>query len=251
MNLTIDIGNTCTKLVAFDGLIPVDELRMDDGEQQKLAFFSRKHRFERGIYSTVVGLTDNMRQAIDELPFPMMRFLSGVTPIPIRNLYATPKTLGTDRLAAVVGAHLKQTGHDVLVIDVGTCITYDFITASGDYLGGNISPGPTIRLKALNSFTHALPLVERRGITPPLGNSTETAIRSGVMTGVKYEIESYIRDFSLKHPELLVYLTGGVHLDLHITGKMRIFADDFIVPYGLNRILLYNDEISSNEEKTH
>lgn len=245
MNLTIDIGNTCTKLVAFDGLVPIGEVRMDEGEEHKLADFCSKYNFECGIYSSVVGLTDSMRVSLESLPFPVMRLVSGVTPVPVNIKYSTPLTLGTDRLAAVVGAHLKQPGRDVLVIDIGTCITYDFVTASGDYLGGNISPGPTIRLKALNSFTASLPLVSRKGNAPQLGNDTETAIRSGVMTGVRYEVEGYIRDFILKCPDVFVYLTGGVHLDLEIPEKKCIFADDFIVPYGLNRILLYNEEIKS------
>lgn len=248
MNLTIDIGNTCTKLVAFDGMTPVEEKRMEDGELYKLREFCDKYSFSRGIFSTVVELSDELKKAVYGLPFPVLRLLSGITPVPINNKYSTPLTLGTDRLAAIVGAYYEQKGHDVLVIDIGTCVTYDFITSSGDYLGGNISPGPTIRLKALNSFTDALPLIERKGDTPLLGGSTETAIRSGVMRGLVYEIEGYIRDFLLKYPDLFIYLTGGVRLDLHIPEKKCIFADSFIVPYGLNRILLYNEEIKSNEK---
>ena len=249
MNLTVDIGNTCTKLVAFDGQEPVDEMRMDDGEAYKFGAFCSKHDFTRGIFSSVVCLSREMEEALSALPFPMMRLQSGITPVPIDNKYKTPLTLGTDRLAAVVGAHFRQRGHDALVIDIGTCITYDFVTAAGEYLGGNISPGPTIRLKALHNFTASLPMVERKGYTPLLGDSTETAMRSGVMRGVVYEVESYIRDFILKYPNLFVYLTGGVHLDLQIPEKKCIFADNFIVPYGLNRILLYNEEINSDEKK--
>lgn len=140
MNLTIDIGNTCAKLVAFDGFKPVEEMRMDDGELFKLNDFCTKYSFDKGIYSTVVKLSKEFIDAINGLPFPMIRLVSGVTPVPIDNRYATPLTLGTDRLAAVVGAYYKQEGHDLLIIDIGTCITYDFITSGGEYLGGNISP---------------------------------------------------------------------------------------------------------------
>lgn len=250
MNLTIDIGNTCTKLVAFDGVTPIEEMRMDDGEFFKLTAFCDKYSFERGIYSTVVKLSDSFIEKIDSLPFPMMRLVSGKTPVPINNKYSTPTTLGSDRLAAVVGAYYKGQGHDMLIIDVGTCITYDFITSAGDYLGGNISPGPTIRLKALERFTDSLPLIDRKGDTPLLGYDTETAIRSGVMYGVEREIEGYIRDFLLNYPDLLIYLTGGVALNLRISGKKCIFADKFIVPEGLNRILLYNEELNLNEENS-
>lgn len=243
MNLTIDIGNTCTKLVAFDGLEPVEEMRMDDGELFKLKDFCNKYSFTKGIFSTVVKLSEEFNDAISGLPFPMMQLISGVTPVPINNKYASPMTLGTDRLAAAIGAYSRNKGHDILIIDVGTCITYDFVTAAGDYLGGNISPGPTVRLKSLNCFTDSLPLVGRKGETPELGFDTETAIRSGVMHGVEREIEGYINCFLLKYPGLFVYLTGGVSLNLHISEKKCIFADKYIVPEGLNRILLYNEEL--------
>lgn len=248
MNLTIDIGNTCTKLVAFDGLKPVEEIRMDDGELFKLVEFCGKYNFTCGIYSTVVRLSEELKSQIEALPFSVMQLLPGITPVPINNKYETPLSLGADRLAAVVGGYFKNDDCDVLIIDVGTCITYDFITSSGDYLGGNISPGPTMRLKALNNYTDLLPLVDRKGDSPFLGYSTETAIRSGVMYGVEREIEGYIRDFLLKYPNLLVYLTGGVSLNLHISEKKCIFADKFIVPEGLNHILLYNEDLNSNEK---
>ncbi len=247
MKLTIDIGNTCAKLVAFDNDSVVEEVRMDEDEWGKLTDFCRKYSFNSGIWSSVVELSEAGIRHIEELPFPMMKLESGVTPVPIINKYATPHTLGTDRLAAVVGAYVKGGGANVLVVDVGTCITYDFITASGEYLGGNISPGPTMRFKALAAYTSKLPLVERKGEQPVIGFSTETAIRSGVMTGVEYEINGYIRDFSLKYPDLKVYLTGGIHLNLHNSEKITTFADDFIVPYGLNRILQYNEDIKTKE----
>lgn len=244
-NLTIDIGNTCVKMVAFDGMEPLEEVRMDRGELDKLRAFCLRHAFDRGIFSTVVDLSAEMREAISELPFPMMQLVSGQTPIPIVNGYKTPGTLGADRLAAAIGAWSKQPGHDVLVIDVGTCVTYDFVSAGGVYLGGNISPGPTIRLKALNMFTDSLPLVNRKGLMPQLGDSTETAIRCGVMQGITYEIEGYINEYQKKYPGLFIYLTGGVHLNLHISEKKCIFADHFIVPEGLNRVLIYNEEIKA------
>lgn len=245
MNLTIDIGNTCTKLVAFDGETPVEEVRMDYGELYKLESFCHKYSFERGIYSSVVNLSEAMGKAMSSIPFPMMKLVPGQTKIPITNKYHTPHTLGSDRLAAAVGAYMKHRDCDVLVIDVGTCITYDFVNSNGEYLGGNISPGPTARLRVLHDSTALLPMVERKGNTPDLGYDTETAIRSGVMRGVRFEIEGYIRDIILKYPTVFVYLTGGVRLDLHISEKKCIFADNFIVPFGLNKILLYNEELKS------
>ena len=237
MNLIIDAGNTCIKLVAFDGDAPVEVCTADYDELDKFTRFLSAYPFNRGIVSSVVDMPDAMEMAIGELPFGIKRLVPGVTPVPLTIRYATPHTLGADRLAAAVGAYVKGGGTDVLVIDVGTCITYDFVNANGEYLGGNISPGPKLRLMALSEHTSKLPLVSRHGDTPEVGYSTETAIRSGVLNGIRREIEGYISDFLLKYPRLLVYLTGGVHLDLHISEKMRIFADDFILSYGLNCIL--------------
>lgn len=242
MNLIIDIGNTCVKLVCFNEGKVVEEQRTDKDDVADLQSFCSRYPFSRGICSSVSDISEEYSAALSSLPFSMMEFKSGVTRVPIINKYSTPLTLGSDRLAAVVGANWLQPGRDVLVIDIGTCVTFDFINSSGEYLGGNISPGPTMRLKALNHFTARLPLVERRGDTPDFGTDTTTAIRSGVMNGIKYEIEGYIHSFLAKYPQLFVYLTGGVHLNLQFSENLSIFADDFIVPKGLNRILEYNNE---------
>lgn len=244
MNLAIDIGNTCTKLVAFNGTNPVEEVRLDGDYLRKTREFCGKYAFTRGIYSSVVRMSAEQTDAIAGLPFPMMRLVPGETPLPIVNRYATKKTLGSDRLAAAVGSYMESDKrHDILTIDVGTCITYDFTTSAGEYLGGNISPGPTIRFKALHAFTDSLPLVERTGgVVSALGDTTATAIRNGVMNGIEYEIEGCIAAFMQKYPGLLVYLTGGVELDLRISKKSCIFADKLIVPKGLNHILIYNGQ---------
>lgn len=241
MNIIIDIGNTCVKIVCFDGENVVEEVRADKNETGCLQDFCSKYRFDKGIYSNVSDLNNEFSNTIKSLPFPMLHFVCDETPIPIINKYSTPHTLGTDRLAAAVGANYLQPGRNVLVIDIGTCVTFDFISSEGEYLGGNISPGPTMRLRALNAYTDRLPLIERKGDVTFIGATTETAIRNGVVNGVKYEIEGYIRHFMKEYPGLLVYLTGGVHLNLHFSEKMPIFADDFIVPKGLNRILEYNN----------
>lgn len=239
MNLIIDIGNTCVKLVCFDGDRLVEERRSDKDDTAALAAFCRSHRFVSGIYSAVSDISPEYLAALSSLPFGLMEFRSGVTPVPVENLYATPLTLGADRLAAAVAANAMQPGRDILIVDIGTCITVD-IVSGGSYLGGNISPGPAMRFKSLHEHTARLPLVCRRGNRPAFGSDTETAIRCGVIHGIQYEIEGYIRHFMDKYPGLFVYLTGGVHLDLQFSEKFPIFADDFLVPKGLNEILKYN-----------
>ncbi len=242
MNLIIDIGNTCVKLVCFDKGRVVEEQRVDKDDVAALLSFCNRYTFEQGIYSSVSDISNEFVATLSSMPFDMLEFKSGITPVPIINKYKTPHTLGSDRLAAAIGANWLQPGKDLLIVDIGTCVTFDFVNSHGEYLGGNISPGPTMRLKALNFYTSRLPLVERKGDTPDIGVDTHTAMRSGVMNGIKYEIEGYINNFLAKYPQLYVYLTGGVHLNLHFPENLSIFADDYIVPKGLNRILEYNNE---------
>lgn len=242
MNLVIDIGNTCTKLVAIDGDTPIEEKRIENNEPEKVDEFCQRFSFDSGIYSSVINISPEFKNILSSQTFEIIEFKSGKTNVPIINKYETPESLGSDRLAAVVGANYLHPDKNIMIIDIGTCVTYDFVNDKGEYLGGNISPGPTMRLKALKEFTAKLPLVERKGCTPDYGTSTETAIRSGVMNGIINEIEGYISKFSVKYPGLFIYLTGGIDINLHNPEKMRIFANKFIVPIGLNRILEYNNE---------
>ena len=128
----------------------------------------------------------------------------------------------------------------MLIIDAGTCITYEVIDAQGNYWGGNIAPGMQMRLHALHEHTARLPLVSAEGPVPGMGYDTETAIRSGVLRGMKYEIEGYIKSMRAKYPKLLVFLTGGDKINFDSKIKNIIFADKYIVPRGLNKILDYN-----------
>ncbi len=242
MKLIIDIGNTVVKMVAFRGDEPVDEIRAESGELAGLCDFVKKYDFRRGIVGTVRNLLDSEEEALSRLPFPLLR-LSPDTPVPITNRYRTPQTLGSDRLAAVIGASSLKPGHDLLIIDAGTCITYEVIDARGNYWGGNIAPGMQMRLRALHEFTGRLPLVEAEGDVPGMGYSTETAIRSGVLRGMKYEIEGYIKSMRSKFPHLLVFLTGGDRINFDTNIKNIIFTDRYIVPRGLNKILDFNEEL--------
>ena len=241
MKLIIDIGNTVAKMVAFRGDEPVEEIRADGGELSGLDDFVKKHNFRCGIVGSVRNLTDGEEKVLSRLPFPILHF-SPDTPIPITNRYRTPETLGSDRLAAVIGASSLRPGRDLLIIDAGTCITYEVIDARGNYWGGNIAPGMQMRLRALHEFTARLPLVEAEGEVPGMGYSTETAIRSGVLRGMKYEIEGYIKSLRSKFLHLEVFLTGGDRINFDTNIKNIIFSDKYIVARGLNRILDYNSE---------
>ncbi len=215
----------------FHGKDEVCELH---GIAGKIAPYDTRH----GIICSTINLDMAQRAELTSLN-PDMAFMDYKTPIPIKNLYKSPQTLGMDRLAAAIGGY-KATGNNTLIIDLGTAITYDFVTKDGEYLGGNISAGMEMRFKALNENTSQLPLVSPDGVRPSLGDDTETAIRCGVLDGMKYEIEGYIRKFTIKHPNLCVFFTGGDELYFEEEIKRRIFADKFIVMKGLNEVLLYN-----------
>ncbi len=166
--------------------------------------------------------------------------LTAATPLPFRNGYATPETLGKDRLAAVAGALARFPGENCLVIDAGTCITYDVLTKDGLYMGGNISPGIGLRFRSLQAFTASLPLVERAEVDNPIGRSTVTAIRNGVQLGAIWEMEGMIAAMQQQWKDLNVLLTGGDADFFEKNLKTRIFAHSDLVLEGLNKILTHN-----------
>ena len=246
MNLIIDIGNSVAKLAVFDLNEIVEVRHCSNQTLDQLPDLCNRYAIKKGILSSVITLNEESKKRLDELNIPIIE-LNYRTPVPIKNLYQTPQTLGMDRLAAVVGANSIQPGKPLLVIDAGTCITYDFIDEEGQYQGGNISPGKRMRFKALNTFTDKLPEISPEGEKPFYGKTTETAIRSGVIQGIEFEIKGYISHLKKNYPELLVFLTGGDEFSFDTNLKNTIFADGLLVLKGLNRILTYNDEISETD----
>ena len=236
MNLIIDIGNSSYKSAIFNGEAMVE---FHKGEYSNIEILDRwfaEYKIEKAIVSSVIEIPENIEQLLKSHPCGYIRF--GTTmPLPIKILYKTPHTLGADRVAAVVGAQGEAPGKDVLVIDAGSAITYDFLDAEGNYHGGNIAPGINMRLASLHEHTGKLPLVTATGDTPWLGYNTETAIRSGVIRGICHEIEGYISEIKKKYPSVLIFLTGGDQKSLIYNIKSCIFADEFLVLKGLNRIL--------------
>lgn len=241
MNLVIDIGNTAAKLAVFDGTELLEVVYDSNQTLERLPGLCSRYPIGQAIVATVVDLSESASAQLSALSVPLLR-LGADTPLPVENLYETPETLGYDRMAAVVGACGQAPGRDLLVIDAGTCITYEFVDAAGRYHGGNISPGMQMRFQALHRFTGRLPLVQREGRRLPMGKDTESAIRAGVMKGMEYEIEGYIRAMKYKYPQLLVFLTGGDEFSFDTNVKSIIFADRFLVLKGLNRILNYNND---------
>ena len=236
LNLIIDIGNTMAKVALFDNNDIVEVLTESNYSLGCLAELCARYPIEQGIVATVIDLNEQVLTDLAALSFPLL-WLNHQTPLPVVNLYETPETLGYDRMAAVVGANEQFPDKDILVVDAGTCITYEFIDSKGQYHGGNISPGMQMRFKALHQFTGRLPLIDSNGRKLPMGRDTETAMRAGVLKGIEYEISGYIESMKHKYPELLVFLTGGDEFSFETNVKSVIFADRFLVLKGLNRIL--------------
>lgn len=241
MNLIIDIGNTIAKMAVFDGGRIVEVVYDSNLTLERLPEVCRTYTIERAIVATVIDLSREVLSQLEDMAVPIL-WLNEKTSLPVENLYETPRTLGYDRMAAVVGANEQFPGRDILVIDAGTCITYEFVDAAARYHGGNISPGLQMRFKALHQFTGRLPMVALEGRMVPMGKDTDTAIRAGVLKGIEYEISGYITVMKHKYPELLVFLTGGDDFSFDTNLKSIIFADRFLVLKGLNRILNYNND---------
>ena len=167
-------------------------------------------------------------------------YLDGNTPTPLKNRYATPSTLGPDRLAAAVGAATIAPGEDLLVVDFGSAITIDSVSAAGEYLGGNISPGMAMRYKALHELTDKLPLCPEPYTPSETSDNTLSAISNGVAMGIVFEIEGYLARYVQAGKNPKVFFTGRDAFYFADKLKNTIFADCDLVLKGLNRIIEYN-----------
>jgi len=239
MNLCIDQGNSRVKIGVFDQNQLIESINCETFGVNEVHDLVCKYSIDYCIISSVIVDNDLFIENL-KLNFKIVIELSSKTPIPIVNEYATPETLGNDRLAAVIGAFYLKPNSNVLVIDAGTAITFDFIDSKNIYRGGNIAPGLNLRLRALHEFTQRLPLVEPYVESPLLGNSTESAILSGAIYGIVFEIDGYICELKIKYPQLSTFLTGGSTFYFDTKLKNAIFAERNLVLIGLNRILQYN-----------
>lgn len=240
MNLVVDIGNTRTKLAFFEKNALVEKAI---GETSALSWLSDRLQDGRIVDGAILSITGQDTEGVEnflESHLPYIRF-GHQTPIPIHNIYATPETLGKDRLAAIVGASFLFQGQNCLVIDGGTCLTYNFLDKHKTFVGGNIAPGLTMRLRSMNHFTAKLPLVGRNtdNITL-LGNTTETAMRAGAQIGLLSEVEGFVKRLTEKEGKINVILTGGdgqfLYDNLLIQEK---YFEPYLVLQGLNQILNY------------
>jgi len=240
MRIVVDLGNTNKKIGLFQDQRLV---HMEISDQLSLRtlkeVFGKYPGITHGIVSSVVTFPAYLRTYLEEQLEGFIE-LNSHTPIPISNAYKTPGRLGKDRLASAVAGTSLFGGFPVLIINAGTCITYDMVTAEKEYLGGAISPGIQMRFKALHTFTEKLPLVSLKEAIPLIGMDTQGSINSGVVNGTLEEIKGMIRQYRVEYPNLQVVISGGdaEYLDKQL--KIRIFAFPNVVMFGLHEILDYN-----------
>lgn len=237
MNLTIDQGNSSTKIGFFDKGKLISTHKLVFLDKNSLSELVKKHSPDNIIISSVTHEANIPEDFSVNIPGKLI-FFNHETPIPIENRYKTPETLGKDRLAAVIGAAALYPDTTLLVIDAGTAITFDLFHENIFY-GGNISPGLKMRFDALHQQTRRLPQTKENR-SPFWGTTTIEAIRSGVQNSLLMEFEGYIKAIKEQYPNAKAILTGG-DADFFVSyTKSIIFAQPNLVLSGLNRIIEYN-----------
>ena len=244
MLLTIDVGNSRIKAAVFEQDTLVDLFIM--GENDAVIIFSeifiKYPKIKSAIYASVGKIEAEVLDTIQK--HVETQIINHTTKLPFTNNYTTPKTLGIDRMVLAAGATLLYPKQNRLIIDAGTCVTYDFIDQDNHYLGGAISPGIALRYKSLNDYTQNLPILKLNSTEIFTGTSTENSIHSGVINGLTYEIDGFISQYFLKYQDLTVILTGGDAEFLAKRLKNTIFANSNFL---LDSLRLLSTYINQND----
>lgn len=240
MNLIVDVGNTLVKLAVFDGKSQIFKKTVLKSDFDKTLDFLLEDfsKINRAVLSVVGSFSEKSRAKLEK-HFKLFVITQDIK-LPFENDYSTPETLGYDRIALVSAAASQFKRKSTLIIDVGTCITFDFLNSEGHYKGGAISPGIDMRYKALNHFTERLPLLDANMPQHLIGNSTQTSIHSGVINGVIFEVDGIIEAYKQENQDLTVILTGGNAHFLRDRLKNSIFANPNFLLEGLNYLLEQN-----------
>lgn len=236
-NIAIDLGNYSIKVGFFENRKLIESQAFKS--KKKVVDYVNASCADYVIVASVGGEAESVSSQISEKIKTYI--LDHNTKLPIKNIYKTPRTLGVDRIAAVIDSSEKFPGKNCLVIDTGTCITYDYISKEKIYYGGCITPGVKLRFKAMNKFTANLPLIEDIDQKYELvGNTTQKAMLSGVLNGIIEEISGFIRLYQNKFGNLQIVLTGGDAVFFERKIKEPIFVSPNLVLEGLNGILIHN-----------
>ncbi len=240
MNLIIDVGNTLVKFAVFqhDTIVEKKSVKVEETLKIFEKIIKEHTSINKAIVSSVVKLDSSVYDIINKKNDLLT--VNSDTKLPFKNHYKTPHTLGVDRIALVSASVKHYPNTNVLIIDAGTCITYDFITKDNEYIGGAISPGIRLRYTTLNTLTANLPLLETEMPEQLIGSTTAKSIHSGVVFGVLKEIDGVIDEYQEKYEDLTVILTGGDTDFLSKQLKNGIFANSNFLLEGLNFILEFN-----------
>ena len=239
MVLTVDIGNTRIKAAVFEGSNVVESFVFEKNELEKEIEKILK-KFQNCSDLVVASVGNVEKQSFLNLKKELkIHFLTHEDVFPFLNKYATPKTLGIDRMVLASGAALQFPKQNRLVIDAGTCITYDFIDENDNYLGGAISPGLRLRYEALHNYTARLPLLTLEYPESYIGNSTKESIHSGIVNGFVYEIDGFIDEYRANFSNFIIILTGGDAEFLAKRLKNTIFANSNFLLESLNQTFQY------------
>jgi len=241
VNLIVDIGNSFTKVAIFSGDTLVKHYLHEAFSNEDLTPYMDEYGIDKAIISSVSQDAAKVAEHLEKKKCKSIT-LSSATALPFHVQYQTPKTLGSDRIAAVAGGQHLFPGQPVLIIEAGTCVTYDITTEKGSYLGGAISPGLKMRYKAMHEFTKNLPLLEPVAAAELTGTSTAASIHSGALNGLINEMDGMIDKFKEMYPHLRIIISGGDINYFDKKLKNNIFARPNIVLIGLNQILKYNFE---------
>jgi len=239
MILAIDVGNTRIKAAVFEGSILLETFVIMKFELQKgIQNILEAHK--KITHLVVASVTDVEKQSFTVFKNILnIHFVSHNDPFPFHNCYETPQTLGIDRMVLAAGATLRFPDQNRLVIDAGTCVTYDFIDQNNNYLGGAISPGLHLRYEVLHNFTAKLPLLELENPKHFIGKSTSESIHSGVVNGLVYEMDGFINQYKEQYSNFIIILTGGDTDFLAKRLKNTIFANSNFLLESLNQTFQY------------
>ncbi len=240
--LLIDVGNTTTKAVIYSADNFIEVLRVDTLTIEHIAQLEKQFDISYVLLTAVGTVPQNVLEYLRTSYLESFFEFSSTTPVGIDNLYATPNTLGCDRLLAAVAVAEEYPNQNVLVIDMGSAITVDFVNDKGQYCGGNISVGVGLRFKALNQYTSRLPLLSVCDDVCLCGTTTTEAIEYGVINGIIFELKAYIKKYSEKYPNLKIVLTGGDSEYFSKTLDCELAVDVNLVFKGLNIVFIYNAE---------
>jgi type III pantothenate kinase len=234
----LDAGNTRVKIAEFQRDELVGVRVFDYINEGELFAYLASIKNSCSLLSGVVE--EDSLTRIADVWLPTVR-LNATTPLPISlEKYKTSSTLGVDRIANAVAGHHFSGGKNALVIDIGTCLKFDFVDEKGNYHGGSIAPGVALRFKSMNDYTANLPLIEEYEQSALVGDSTKNSLMSGVINGMTAEIDGFIERYTQQFPQLTIFLTGGDAILFDNALKSSIFVDQNFTLKGLFLILKHN-----------